>query len=229
MRPYLPVLPSQNRASAVRYFFPVRAVRSSFSRLEANRTAARTSRSGYLAQGPTDCGIAITRNTGTGDALQPLRARVKAVTRLAPFDVTLYVAGPFAMGYTELYNFLVPLRFPSAHDQINNLFYLRRDHVTAHSIPAALSMPHEIKRITKARFAFVLLAATFIMLGTALAAEGDRVDARFEIYGFAGFHVLTNRTSVLEIGERYAIATDLDTRASPVCSSTLRATRRFTE
>jgi hypothetical protein len=36
----------------------------------------------------------------------------------------------------------------------------------------------------KARFAFVLLAATFIMLGTALAAEGDRVDARFEIYGF---------------------------------------------
>ena len=38
---------------------------------------------------------------------------------------------------------------------------------------------------SKARFAFVLLAATFIMLGTALAAEGDRVDARFEIYGFA--------------------------------------------
>jgi len=73
-------------------------------------------------------------------------------------------------------------------------------------------MTHEIKRIMKARFAFVLLAATFIMLGTALAAEGDRVDARFEIYGFAGFHVLTDRTSVQEIGERYAIATDLDTR-----------------
>jgi hypothetical protein len=71
----------------------------------------------------------------------------------------------------------------------------------------------------KARFAFVLLAATIIMLATALAAEGDRVDARFEIYGFAGFHVLTNRTSVQEIGERYAIAMDLDTRASPVCSS----------
>src|SRR5215831_9612452 len=81
-----------------------------------------------------------------------------------------------------------------------------------HSIPAALSMPHEIKRIMKACFAIVLLAATFIMLGTALAAEGDRVDARFEIYGFAGFHVLTNRTSVQESGERYAIATDLDTR-----------------
>ena len=50
-----------------------------------------------------------------------------------------------------------------------------------HSIPAALSRPREIKRIMKARFAFVLLAATFIMLGKALAAEGDRVDARFEI------------------------------------------------
>jgi len=73
-------------------------------------------------------------------------------------------------------------------------------------------MPHEIKPIMKARLALVLLAATSIMLGTALAAEGDRVDARFEIYGFAGFHVLTNRTSVQEIGERYAIAMDLDTR-----------------
>src|SRR5215467_1949629 len=81
-----------------------------------------------------------------------------------------------------------------------------------HSIPAALSMPHEIKRIMKARFAFVLLAATFIMLGTALAAEGDRVDVRFEIYGFAGFHVLTNRTTVQEVGRRYAVAMDLDTR-----------------
>src|SRR5215470_17282154 len=80
------------------------------------------------------------------------------------------------------------------------------------SIPAALSMPEEIKLNMNARFAFVLLAATFIMLGSALAAEGDRVDARFEIYGFAGFHVLTSRTSVQESGERYAIATDLDTR-----------------
>jgi len=69
-----------------------------------------------------------------------------------------------------------------------------------------------------ARFAFAVLAvitvAAFVMLGPlrAPAAEGDRVDARFEIYGFAGFHVLTNRTSVQEIGDRYAIAMDLDTR-----------------
>jgi len=44
------------------------------------------------------------------------------------------------------------------------------------------------------------------------AAETDRVDARFEIYGFAGFHVLTNRTAVQEIGDKYAITMDLDTR-----------------
>src|SRR5271166_5910520 len=44
------------------------------------------------------------------------------------------------------------------------------------------------------------------------AAETDRVDARFEIYGFAGFHVLTNRTTIQEIGDHYAIAMDLDTR-----------------
>jgi hypothetical protein len=44
------------------------------------------------------------------------------------------------------------------------------------------------------------------------AAESDRVDARFEIYGFAGFHVLTNRTKVEESGDRYAITMDLDTR-----------------
>jgi Protein of unknown function (DUF3108) len=46
----------------------------------------------------------------------------------------------------------------------------------------------------------------------AQAAEADRVDARFEIYGFAGFHVLTNRTKVEESGDRYAVTMDLDTR-----------------
>jgi hypothetical protein len=46
----------------------------------------------------------------------------------------------------------------------------------------------------------------------ASAAETNRVDARFEIFGFAGFHVLTNRTTVDESGDRYAISMDLDTR-----------------
>jgi len=44
------------------------------------------------------------------------------------------------------------------------------------------------------------------------AAETNRVYARFEVFGFAGFHVLTNRTRIEEIGDRYAITMDLDTR-----------------
>jgi hypothetical protein len=65
---------------------------------------------------------------------------------------------------------------------------------------------------------FVPPAAIALALLFALAApktspeEIDRVDGRFEIYGFAGFHVLTNRTTVREIGNRYAITMDLDTR-----------------
>ena len=75
-------------------------------------------------------------------------------------------------------------------------------------------MPNMIR----SRFVSALLAATFTAyaftfgMPDAQAAEGDRVDARFEIYGFAGFHVLTNRTSVQETGDRYAIAMNLDTR-----------------
>lgn len=59
-----------------------------------------------------------------------------------------------------------------------------------------------------------IAASLFFALGafTVLAAEPDRVEARFEIYGFAGLHVLTNRTTVEEWGDRYAIAMDLDTR-----------------
>jgi hypothetical protein len=61
---------------------------------------------------------------------------------------------------------------------------------------------------------FAIAAAFCVGAGafTARAAEADRVDARFEIFGFAGLHVLTNRTSVEETANRYAIATDLDTR-----------------
>jgi hypothetical protein len=61
---------------------------------------------------------------------------------------------------------------------------------------------------------FAIAVAFFLSAGvfTARAAESDRVDARFEIFGFAGLHVLTNRTSVVETANRYAIAMDLDTR-----------------
>ena len=44
------------------------------------------------------------------------------------------------------------------------------------------------------------------------AGEADRIEARIEIFGFAGLHVLTNRTTVEEAGDRYSIAMDLDTR-----------------
>ena len=67
-----------------------------------------------------------------------------------------------------------------------------------------------------ARFAPLAVISSSILFAPALlrapAAEVDRVDARFEIYGFAGFHVLTNRTTVQEVGDRYAITMDLDTR-----------------
>jgi Protein of unknown function (DUF3108) len=59
------------------------------------------------------------------------------------------------------------------------------------------------------------IAALLVLLPGSLrapAAEPDRVQARFEIFGFAGLHVLTNRTTIEEWGDRYAIAMDLDTR-----------------
>lgn len=46
----------------------------------------------------------------------------------------------------------------------------------------------------------------------ASAAEPDPVELRIEIYGFAGFHVLTNRTSLAMSGDHYWITMDLDTR-----------------
>jgi Protein of unknown function (DUF3108) len=58
-------------------------------------------------------------------------------------------------------------------------------------------------------------AAALLFIAAALPALADqleRVEARFEIFGFAGLHLLTNRTTVQERGDLYAIATDLDTR-----------------
>src|ERR1700680_3375173 len=58
-------------------------------------------------------------------------------------------------------------------------------------------------------------AAALFFIAAALPASADqleRVEARFEIFGFAGLHLLTNRTTVQERGDLYAIATDLDTR-----------------
>jgi hypothetical protein len=59
-----------------------------------------------------------------------------------------------------------------------------------------------------------IAAATLILaaLHTTPALGSDKVDARFEIFGFAGLHVLTNVTSTVETPTGYAIAMDLDTR-----------------
>jgi hypothetical protein len=40
----------------------------------------------------------------------------------------------------------------------------------------------------------------------------NTVALRIEVYAFAGFHVLTNRTTVVTSPDRYTITTDLDTR-----------------
>src|SRR5215468_12133325 len=63
--------------------------------------------------------------------------------------------------------------------------------------------------------ALVTAVFTFLTAIVALAspaAASDPVELRIEVYGFAGFHVLTNRTRVAASGDQYTIATDLDTR-----------------
>jgi hypothetical protein len=67
-----------------------------------------------------------------------------------------------------------------------------------------------------ARFT-VLAAIAVVVLATLgapspAAAESDPVDLRIEIFGFAGLHVLTNRTRLTASEDQYAIAVDLDTR-----------------
>ena len=60
-----------------------------------------------------------------------------------------------------------------------------------------------------------ILAATVYLLPvvlTARAEEANRINARFEIYGLAGLHVLTEQTIVEETADRYTIRADLATR-----------------
>jgi len=57
-----------------------------------------------------------------------------------------------------------------------------------------------------------LAIVTSIVALASPAAAADPVELRIEVYGFAGFHVLTNRTRVSASGDQYSIATDLDTR-----------------
>jgi hypothetical protein len=59
-----------------------------------------------------------------------------------------------------------------------------------------------------------IAATAFVTLGAlaAPAQESDPVALRIEVYGFAGFHILTNRTRLATSDDRYTIAMDLDTR-----------------
>jgi hypothetical protein len=74
-------------------------------------------------------------------------------------------------------------------------------------------MPYAITRlILSARLWSI--AAVLLALGSApsAAAPPKRVEARFEVFGFAGIHLLTNRTTVEEAAHQYGITMDLDTR-----------------
>ena len=59
-----------------------------------------------------------------------------------------------------------------------------------------------------------IIVALLVIAGAfkASAGEVNKLEARIEIFGFAGLHVLTNRTTIAESADRYAIAMDLETR-----------------
>src|ERR1700680_4846299 len=71
----------------------------------------------------------------------------------------------------------------------------------------------------------VIVVALLVTAGAfkASAGEGNKLEARIEIFGFAGLHMLTNRTTIEEAANRYAIAVDLDNRGLAVCSATRRS------
>jgi hypothetical protein len=64
--------------------------------------------------------------------------------------------------------------------------------------------------------AFLAAIVTTVLASLAAVAAparaSDAIELRIEVYGFAGFHVLTNRTRLFASADRYTIATDLDTR-----------------
>ena len=51
-----------------------------------------------------------------------------------------------------------------------------------------------------------------LILGASRAADPDRIEMRIEMFGALGVHVATNRTTVEETADRYAITTDVESR-----------------
>jgi hypothetical protein len=66
----------------------------------------------------------------------------------------------------------------------------------------------------RSHLALAVGASVLILAATRAspAPAGDRVDARFEIYGFAGMHVLTDRTSAEASTTGYTLTTELTTQ-----------------
>ena len=59
-----------------------------------------------------------------------------------------------------------------------------------------------------------ILAASFLLASASKvpAEDTENIRVRFEIFGLAGLHVLTNRTIIEKAADRYSITMDLDTR-----------------
>ena len=55
------------------------------------------------------------------------------------------------------------------------------------------------------------LVAAMLALTAAPATAADKITLRFEVFGIAGMHVATDRTTIEESGTNYAITGDLKT------------------
>ena len=64
------------------------------------------------------------------------------------------------------------------------------------------------------RFCAAATSAGFLLfaLTAARAADLERIDLRYEMFGVAGIHVATNRTAVEETADQYAITADVESR-----------------
>jgi len=64
-------------------------------------------------------------------------------------------------------------------------------------------------------FALPLIGGLLLVIGGALAqspSQTDRVTMRFEVFGSAGFHAVTSRSEIDEVGDRYTVVAELATR-----------------
>jgi hypothetical protein len=62
------------------------------------------------------------------------------------------------------------------------------------------------------RCAALSMGCLLLVLTTARAADPERIELRYEMFGLAGIHVATNLTVVEETTEQYAITTDVESR-----------------